>query len=218
MVGMNVESVGKSRQTDYARKQIQQLPEHRRLQDEQGKGDHPVDEHTAVDPLYGQAFSGKGVATRCPGIPDSQIYLLDEVMSMFTQIGLACSPEKIADNQLEDQAMMSTLWSTGKYMKDATRVVLHCVHHVWGATHVLCVCAFLIRAGKQEPKDLSDGPKYRIRFAAMSFHANAHAPYRAKIQQGTLGRDVTALRRRQFLYAIRPMFRTNLKDREHAEA
>ena len=68
--------------------------------------------------FYGQAFSGKGLVTRCEGPHRSPMFLLDEALSFLTQVGLACDPAKATDTQLEDQAMMSTLWTTGCFKKD----------------------------------------------------------------------------------------------------
>ena len=134
MLGLNCGSVGKSRQTDYERKLLDGLAEklHRqaREQDEvaaarrdqlrarEAEAGHDDSEDDSPDPLYGQSFSGKGVAAECAGKPESHIFILDEVMSMLTQVGLASENAKqLSEGQLEEQSFVATLWSTGRYMK-----------------------------------------------------------------------------------------------------
>ena len=104
MTGLNTESVGTSRQTDYARKlrttlatktkqkaevcgQVSDVEVARRLREEQPPraGPDAVAESDKAERkdygMFGQAFTGKGVGNRCCGKEDSHMYLLDEIMT-----------------------------------------------------------------------------------------------------------------------------------------
>lgn len=150
LVSVASESVGKSRNTDYARKLLSPafaLVQQAKRDAEAAAaaaGAAPPDASQRVDAeraaggrggvrrqanrsnsrshkeptAYGLALSGKGAAMRCAGAPDSHMYILDEVLSLFTQIGLTGEPARVSETQLEDQSMFSTLWSVGEYMKE----------------------------------------------------------------------------------------------------
>ena len=132
MIGIGSDSTGKSRQTSYAIKLLSLLRESMlppsardlsldaaNVETERPSNADRGRPKLPTDALYGQAFSGKGFASRCmqPG-RRSTIFLIDEALSLFTQVGLASDPGKVTDNQLEDQPMLATVWSTGMSRKD----------------------------------------------------------------------------------------------------
>jgi hypothetical protein len=132
LIGIGSDSVGKSRQTSFALKLLTQLQrsvkpslpvqsteDRANAESERaGTSDRPRGK-LCKDGFSAQSFSGKGFASRCmDGKLRAPVFLIDEALSLFTQIGLASDPAKVTDSQLEDQAMMSTIWSTGTYRKD----------------------------------------------------------------------------------------------------
>ena len=132
LIGIGADSVGKSRQTSFALKLLTRLQHSVRpavpqpsvedranAEAERVGGGELKRGKLSKDGFSAQSFSGKGFASRCmDGKLRSPVFIIDEALSMFTQLGLSSDPGKVNDAQLEDQAMMSTIWSTGTYRKD----------------------------------------------------------------------------------------------------
>ena len=125
LVGVGSDSVGKSRQTSFALKLLSRLDlavrpavpqpsaeDRANTESERsGSGDQRQRSKLSKDSFSAQSFSGKGFAARCmDGKLRAPVFLIDEALSLFTQLGLSSDPSKVTHGQLEDQAMMSTIW------------------------------------------------------------------------------------------------------------